>query len=356
MDLITQFLFPLGAAVPKVVGNWIETRNAIRLEYTKARLTEDQEQARHRRDRELREISAISASYPLGPPGRLRTLLTFSGLPLILVSPLPPGAWFASDVVPARIQGLLQENEKLGSYAQPVSGAFVRDAGLLRFVEGDIGARAIARYEFGGEPAVLVYFEQASNALVARAYLSTIFGSVGGDSAFSFIIARYSRVPTSNTSPVTSLGGDLPAWRVINLDAFPESDPVEIVAHTITWFLLAVVDAYWMLKAGIHPGLLTVSGVASSPALVSASVRHARLEREKWQLTAAGLQVTSEEITDRYVGVHVQGSGKDVVFVLDDRYPDSPPAEIRASGASFEIDASDWSPECNLMDVVEALP
>src|SRR3712207_5055815 len=107
MDLITPFVLGMIQAVPNLVANWIETRNAIRVENTRARLTESQEQASHRRSIEMQELNAVGASYPLGAPGRLRTLYAASGLPKLLVSPLPPEAWLSRSRVPQRIHEIL---------------------------------------------------------------------------------------------------------------------------------------------------------------------------------------------------------------------------------------------------------
>lgn len=369
LDVITPFILGLAKAVPGLVGNWIQTRNTIRVEYTRARLTETADQARHRRALELQEFAALSQSYPLGTPGRLRSILNSSGLPTILVSPLPPTAWLSQSTVPIRVLELLGEIESIGAYAQPLSGAFVQDIASRRFVDGEVGARTIARLEFGHEPAILVYFEQGVTTLTARAFLSTVFGSVGGDTGFSFAIARYGKSGASE-STATALGGDLPAWRIINLESFPDVDHAEVVAYTVTWFLLAVIDAYWTIRSGTPPGLLRSVGIGSvstGPAchettteprhlLASDPIRHARVEQEAQRLAASGFEVTAEEVTDRHIGLHVKGLQKDVIFVLDDEYPQSPPARIQTAETSFQIEASDWSPECTLIDVVEALP
>jgi hypothetical protein len=377
--LTTAFLAGLCRSVPGLVSDWLKTRNAIRVEYTRARITESTEEARHRRGVEAQEYKATIASYPLGVPGKLRTLFPMSGQrPLILVSPLPPGVWPSLNAIPERVQALFNEVDKIGSYAQAISGAFVCDAGTHRFIDGEVTARAIAKHEFIREPAILVYFEQSPRTLTACAYLSTLFGSVGGESSFSFVIARYINDPGSSIPAVTSLGGDLPAWRYINLDKLPpQVDASDIVAQTITWFLLAAIDAYWALRAGSDPGLLISAGAVppSKDHVKSASVTpnytendpalqslindpdlRDRLEREARQLAEAGFQVSAEEVSKGYVGLHVRGVGKDVVFVVGGDYPSAPPVAIREGETPIEIDAQDWSSECTLMDIVEAVP
>jgi hypothetical protein len=374
MDPITiAFLAGLAKTVPGLVGNWLQTRNTIRVEYTRARIAETAEEANHRRWMEQQRYTATIANYPLGAPGNLRTLFPGSGQrPMILVSPLPPGAWPSLNAIPERVHELFNEVDKIGSYAQAISGAFVRDAGAYRFIDGEVTARTIALYEFSRAPAIVIYFEQGLRTLTACAYLSTVFGSVGGESSFSFVIARYINDPSSSGSPITSLGGDLPAWRLINLDKFSPLDASAIVAQTITWFLLAAIDAYWTQKGLVSPGLLTLSGagypdtqlrITPSPP-ENAAIQflgddadlRGRLEREAGQLVEAGFQLSAEELNSGYVGLHVRGGAKDVVFVVDSDYPNAPPVAIRAGGTPIEIDASDWSSECTLMDIVEAVP
>lgn len=372
MDPITiAFLTGLARTVPGLVGDWLKTRNAIRVEYTRALITETAAEAGQRRWREQQEYTATIASYPLGIPGNLRRLFPMAGQrPMILVSPLPPGAWPSLNAIPERVHELFNEVEKTGLYAQAISGAFARDAGTYRFIDGEVTARTIARHEFSLAPAIVVYFEQGPRTLTACAYLSTIFGSTSGEPSFSFEIARYINDPTSSGSPVAPLGGDLPAWRLINLDKFSPLDASQIVAQTITWFLLATIDAYWTQKGAANPGLLALSGAvpARGPERITPSLPEnaliqflgdnadlrGRLEREARQLAGAGFQVSAEELSNGYVGLHVRGAGKDVVFVVDSYYPDAPPVVIQADETPIEIDASDWSSECTLMDIVEA--
>lgn len=377
LDPITStFLMGLARSVPGLISDWLKTRNQIRLEYTRGWVNERGEQARHQQWRERTEYPAVLASYPLGVPGRLGTLFQTPGrLPLILVSPLPPGAWPSLEAIPERVHELLGAADKMRLYAQVVSGAFARDAGVSRYIDGEVAARTVAGYEFSREPAVLVYFEQGVRTLTAHAYLSTVFGSVGGESSFSFVIARYTRDPACNVPPVTSLGGDLPAWRLINLSAFAPSDASDVVAQTVTWFLLAVIDAYWELKNGNNPRLLSSAGavpLSGHPAIpadrkpdhtTEASIQflgnyvdlRIRLEHEARQFAGTGFEVTAEELPDGHVGMHVRGRGKDVVFVVDSHYPDAPPVAIQVGEELIGIDASDWSSECTLMDLVEAI-
>jgi hypothetical protein len=378
MDPITiAFVAGLAKTVPGLVGNWLQTRSMVRVEYTRARIAETAAEANYRRWIEQQRYTATIANYPLGAPGNLRALFPGSGQrPMILVSPLPPGAWPSLNDIPERVYELFNEVDKIGSYAQAISGAFVRDAGAYRFIDGEVTARTIALHEFSRAPAIVVYFEQGPRTLTACAYLSTVFRSAGGESSFSFVIARYVNDPRSSGSAATPLGGDLPAWRLINLDKFSPLDASAIVAQTITWFLLAAIDAYWTQKGMASPGLLALSGadpdgrysdmqgrITPSPPRGAAiqflgddADLRGRLEREGGQLAEAGFQVSAEELNSGYVGLHVRGSAKDVVFVVDRDYPNAPPVAIRAGGTPIEIDASDWSSECTLMDIVEAVP
>ena len=377
MDPFTAaFLVGICKSVPGLVSDWLKTRNASRVENTRARITESTEEARLRRSIQAQEYAATIASYPLGVPGKIRTLFPVSGQrPMILISPLPPGTWPSLNAIPERVHALFDEVDNARSYAQAISGAFVRDAGIPRFIDGEVTARTIATHEFTRALAILIYFEQSPRTLTACAYLSTVFGSSGGESSFSFVIARYINDPGSSGQAVTSLDGDLPAWRSINLDKLSPLDASEIVAQTITWFLLATVDAYWAQKGESNPGLLVSAGVVPASrypgmsAVTSSRISDAadrflesdvdlrgRLEREGRQLVEAGFQVSAEDLGNGCVGVHVRAVSKDVVFVVDGAYPGAPPIEIRAAGTPIKIDASDWSPECTLMDVVEAVP
>jgi len=299
----------------------------------------------------------------------LRTLLPTTGLPAILVSPPPPEAWRGSEGIAERIRELITGTERITDFAQMPSGVFRRDGAVVRFIDGEMGARWVANTEFEREPAILVYFEHSQHSLTAYAYLSTVFGSVGGDLSFPFTIARYVRTQPGGPA-VSAKDGDLPAWHSINLAAFAGIEPAEVVAYTITWFLLAVVDNYWRLKSGIDPGLLAQFGVGEGRAtadrprteaiteraefLPAAPSRRARLELDARQLADNGFEVTAEELDGGYVGLHVEGV-IDVIFVVDATYPDAPPAVIQVDGVDVSLDATGWSSECTLTDIVEAL-
>jgi hypothetical protein len=375
--LIGPFLAGLASAVPRLVSSWIETRNALRVEYTRAHLNGLSEEHRLRMAVQLQRIeldTLLATTYPLGVPGHVRSRVRGSGLPVILVSPPPPGASLPVGGAAERIEEILSEVQSIDRYGRVISGAFVREAGQSRYIDGENGARTIARSEFGLGPAILIYFEWRAQALSAHAYLSTVFGSVGGDSGFPFVVARYSRERRSNGPAVLARDGDLPSWHHIDLRALPEADPVDVVAYTVALFLLATIDAYWEMRTGQAPGLLAqaragwggedvaaprgpTNAVDTTPPpngfLAGDPHRRARLEQDARQLAEVGYEVTAEELGAGYVGLHVRGMA-DVIFVVDARYPQAPPVVIRFGDTDIEIEPAHWSSECTLADVVEA--
>jgi hypothetical protein len=363
LELLVPFLQGLVTAVPKMVGSWVETRNSIRVEHVRAHLNTLAEERRVQTAIRLHEAELTrqqAAGYPLGVPGRLRTLLPGSGLPTVIVSPPPPESPLRLDGLADRVRELVTAVDGFSSYAAMPSGVFARDAGVPRFLDGEVGARTVADAEFAGRPAILIYFEPGGRSLTARAYLSAVFGTTGGAAGFPFPIARYGMGLPGGAAAMRDT--DLPSWHHVDLTAVPNLAPVEVAAATIGWFLLSVLDTYWQLTAGVTAGLLARSGAArmidvgppAEPAEPIGLGRLARLEFEARRLSGLGYRVAAEELPGGYAGLHLTGP-QDVIFVVDASYPQLPPVVIRTGDCDVHIDAADWSAECTLTDIVEAL-
>jgi hypothetical protein len=361
--MLELFVGGIISVVPKIVGNWLETRNAIRVEYVKNHMSALAEERKVQTALQLREIDRErqqDAGYPLGTPGQLRTLLPESGLPTVILSPPPPGAPDYVAGVEERIRELLADVEGFDAYARVPSGAFARDNGVPRFIDGEVGARAVAAAEFGRRPAIVAYFDTSGRTLSAHAYLSTIFGSSDGQPGLPFLIAKY-RPGLGDSSRRDS---DLPSWHFVDPFATPGADPVDIVAMTVSWFLISVVDVYWQHTAGLRPGLLVLAGAEAPAELpappepgaspVTEKTQLARVESESARLVELGYSVTAEQIDGGYLGLHLTGPA-DVVFVVDESYPELPPVVIRIGDTDVHIDAADWTAECTLADIVEAI-
>nr|WP_042177791.1 hypothetical protein [Kibdelosporangium sp. MJ126-NF4]CEL12771.1 hypothetical protein [Kibdelosporangium sp. MJ126-NF4]CTQ98457.1 hypothetical protein [Kibdelosporangium sp. MJ126-NF4] len=358
--MLELFIGGVIGVVPKLIGSWIETRNSLRVEYVKAHLNAVAEEQRLQTQIRLHEADLQHRSaqqYPLGTPGRLRALLPVSGLPTIVVSPTPPGSPRYMDGLDRRVRELLLNVADFRRYATIPSGVFAHDAGVTRFIDGEVGARVIAEAEFGRWPAILVYFEPGFRSLTAVAYLSTVFGDVDGSSGFPFPIATYQ--PGAGRS--VSRDTDLPSWHHIDPTATPGVDPLDVVASTISWFVLSAVDTYWQLTSGVRPGLLARSGASSvaeveTPPAVDVAEQSSqlgRLESEAQRLVRLGFDITLEQLPGGYVGLHLSGP-KDVVVVVDESYPELPPVVIRIDNTDVHIGAADWTAECGLADIVEA--
>ncbi|MFI5911131.1 hypothetical protein [Dactylosporangium sp. NPDC051541] len=325
MDPLTAFVFGLVSVVPKIVLTWVETRSRLRVEQLRADLAERHEQRGFERSLRLKQ-----AERPTVPQQRSQT----DARPAIVVAAVPTQADPSLAGVPDTVRRLLGEIDGIGARADVVP--VERTAGGP--VRSLAGARAAAE-RFAPQPAVVVYLTVNGATTTALAHLSTGFAAAGKAPAQAALIARYS----------WDDNGRGPAHRHINLAAVPERSAEDVVAYTVTWFLLALVDSYWQVKFGVDPGLLAQTRGES------AAERTARLEREAAVLAAAGYTVTAEEIADDYIGLHVEGPSGDVVFVVDADYPDTPPVTIIAGGSRIELGAADWTPECTLADIVEAL-
>ncbi|GLZ40788.1 hypothetical protein [Actinokineospora sp. NBRC 105648] len=352
LELLGSFLTGLFSAVPQAVTSWVEGRNAVRIEHLRNQFDAEAQERSVRTARRMREIDLEfrqSESYPLGVPGKLGQLLSTSAVPILLVSPAPPRCPVDLDGVADRVVEILAGQSGFGGYATAPTGAFSRDGGTPRFIDGDVGARVVAEAEFADRgPAVIVYFVAGARTVTAHAYLSTVFGSVAGQDGIPYAIARYGRDGSGSTA---LRDAHLPSWHHIDLDQFPAAAPVDVVAATTAWFLLSVVDAYWQLTTGAVPGLLAAVAAAHTTAPADSPVAVA--EREAARLSALGYDVTAELI-DGGIGLFLTGK-HEVAIVLGADYPAAPPLAIRVDGVDIGISPANWSPECTLADVVEAL-
>jgi len=378
LDPLSAFVAGVIGIVPRIVVTWVETRSRMRVEQFRADLAEAREQHNFERNLRLRYATAnpsriqSNAYDRVTPPTQQRSTAqgrTYtppiphqtrdSGRPAIVVASLPANADRSVTGVPHAIRRLLGEISGIEARAEVVPAVRVAASN----VRGPADARALAT-TFGAQPTIVVYFTvSADRTLAAHAYLATVFGSTDGRLTQSFVVARYGR--GSATPRVVAGTGDLPTYQHINLDALPDRSNEDVVAYTVTWFLLAVLDAYWRLKNGTDPGLLAQTKSVQPPVppqrrvsnqfLPGAAEQRARLEQEASELAGAGFTVTAEEIDEQYVGMHARSAKVDVIFVVDATYPNTPPIVIRAGDTTIEIDDSDWTSECTLADIVEAL-
>lgn len=346
IELGAPFISGLLTAVPQIVASWIEARAKVRVAHLQYQIER----------------------YPLGIPGQFRRVVGSSGLPTILLSDHNDGRW-PGEITP-RIREFLGEFTAIGQYARIPSGAFARDDGVHRTIDGEVAARTIARSEFRRDPAILIYFEPGPTTLTAHAYLSAFFDATRRADGVVFLIARYGRSGGPGPAAVRARAGDLPSWQHIDLKAASAFAERDVVAASVTDFVLAAVDAYWRLRFGMTTGLrpgnrqIQPAAAHSRPALTpiddglfaDAPALRSRLEHEVRGLMNDGYTVTVEELPGGFTGVHVERP-KDVVFVVDGKYPATPPAWIRVNGSEdIPLENVAWSPEFRLADILEAIP
>jgi hypothetical protein len=397
VDPLSGFLTGLIGAVPRLVVEWVKSRNTIRVERVRAELAEARDQQNFERTVRLRLLDADlrrrqppppapmphvgahghrtegrpansggskrqktpppRAPYPAGAPSRGSARVGRSGTPAILIGDVPASGHDRVDEVPRRIEALLTEirgfdaRARVVHVAPPVAAA-IRHASAARS----------AAMSFGGSPVIVVFFRAEADGVAAYAHLSTVFD--GNSAAESFLVAHYTT--HRSAGPVVPGDGDLPSWRRIDLSAVAEVPPADIISYTVTWFLLAVVDWYWTIKNGNNPGLLAQTYVRGAGGPVrgsspsdrpdwAAHERFTRLEREATELARVGYDVTAEELDGGHMGLHVTGESVDVVFVVGEGYPDHPPVAVHSGATDIVISDSDWNSECTLVEIVEAL-
>lgn len=321
----------------------------------------------------------LAAHYPLGVPGRLARVYESDGRPGILVSePTGQGRRRFSDL-PARVHDVLRETPGLDERALLCTGAFAADAGVPRVIGGNVEAAEVARYEFARRPGLIVYFESVGNGLVAEAYLAGVFDTADGSVGFPLVIARYGWGRPNGSSPVQSWESDIPSWRYIDLQEIQgQVAPADVIAHTVSWFLLSVVDAYWQIR-GVSSALLdgAASAYLAPPRAVGARSTggpqgrpggegmspqlRTRLESDAQALSDSGYHVVIEQLPESggLTRLDVSGQGRSVAFVLGSGYPRTPPGVIvfgDAGPEGIEVDDEVWAARPTLAGILEELP
>ncbi|WP_091035120.1 hypothetical protein [Glycomyces harbinensis] len=364
--VLGPFIGGLAGAVAKMVGVWAEARMVSRVESARVQLAHtdrDSEYQHELRMHRLRLEGRVASPAAPVRAAEVSVPLHGSEVPIALVSAMPPGGEPAGPDVPRRVGQLLTGLSDLSEYLQLQSGLSPGNVARGRIVDGALGAKSIAAMEFTRKPAIIVFFDVSGGAVTANAVLSTVFNAADGSPSLVFPIARYHR-DGGGTAP---LGGHLPSWQGIDLDALPDRDPAEVIATTVSAFLLATVDAYWHLRTGLSPNLFARSGVgtllegldgaapvASEPPAAANGAAWRRIESESGRLVVKGFGVEAEELPNGLIGLHASGP-LDVRFVLAADYPRTAPLAVAVDGVEIEIAEKDWSPECSIIDIVEAV-
>lgn len=384
-----------------MISSELNTRGTIRIRREEARLNIQVEERRvalahslareqHQHEVALQHLTIHAQHYPLGVPGRFRE----SGSrqrPIVLVSPPPGGPVWPSGNAAAGGLTLdeltydrLREAPQIGRYADLLTGAFARDAGVTRAIRGLSGAQEIAIAEFPSCPAILIYFERHASGLTAFAYLARLFATVDGDYGFPIRVAKF----VTNGNPAeppsaTRQDTDLPTWQLIDISGWPGSRD-DVVASVISWFTLAALDSYWMLQGVTGTGLLasvfaqqkanqqkagqpeadTPPVAIEAPAPVpdpaaAESQLLRRLDTEMTSLAQAGFQLGEVvEFGERQVAVMVTKDDLIIAFIVGEDYPGKPPLVLTFSGHEqqrFDISEETWAPERNLLEIAEGL-
>ncbi|MER7362446.1 hypothetical protein [Nonomuraea wenchangensis] len=307
-----------------------------------------------------------NAHYPLGVVGRLHRT-TSNSLPSVLVSPVAPGGRLAGHRIPGLVHEALRGVTAFPRFAKLRTGSFVSDNGVPRTITGSVGAEEIAALEFPGRPAIILYFERDGDRLSVFAFLNALFPAVDGASGFGLRVATFGWDPPLGTMHSRPGDGDLPTWQYVDLSAAPQ--PADrVVAAVLAWFVLACLDQHWRIR-GVHdPGLLdevlravpdaAVAPAAAVPAPPAGEVFGYRMETELGELIHAGYAPEIAAFTDSQVAVIVELEECQVALVVSAAYPAEPPLVLVQSGAEGEcldLDASGWSPDRTLLEIVESL-
>ncbi len=316
----------------------------------------------------------LARAYPLGSPGRLRMSLPRGLAPRLLVSPVHYGDAPAY-TVPNTVSDHVRRVDKTGKFLQVVSGAFVRDDGRLRELEGAVQASEIADCEFSPSPSVVVYFEQSAEALTVAALLTHVIHTLDGSSSVVMPLARltqeqleYASWRRLGTSEV-----DL-EWLTRRMDRDGAGRTLEILAQLgadIATFTLAITSLYWALQgvrwrvpasestlAGAVPQMLVHGDVS-----VTSGALAERVEQELAGLIAAGIEVEVCDLPDDERGFGILaplGSyPRSVFFIVRLDYPRSPPELLlrQESGdiARIQLDNAQWEPARSLASLIEVL-
>jgi hypothetical protein len=386
---IFQLVNPWLARLPDMIGNELNTRGTIRvrreetrlniqLEEHRAALTRTIMLERHEHDAALHRLQLHSLHYPLGVPGRFLG----SGSrqqPAILVSPppcgmtLPVGEWATGGVgIDELAYDGLREAPGITRYADLLTGAFVRDQGVPRAIRGVGDAREIAVAEFPLRPAVIIYFERHSTGLTAFAYLASLFATVDGDAGFPIRVAKFVLDGDPAKPPVAlPQDTDLPTWQLIDLSGW-QGPRGEVVAAVIGCFILATLDAYWLLQGVPGTGLLAsvfssfqeadfprqaVPALAPDPITVDGPFLR-RLGTEMTRLAQAGFALEVAEFGDQRVALLAVEDRWSIAFIMGEDYPMAPPLVLTLSAEGqqrFDIAEDTWTPDRNLLEIAESL-
>jgi len=369
IELLVPFLAGIVTEVPRLVGVWVEQRNATRLAHTREVLISNANESELLHARRLRDLEIEvqeAGRYPLGGPGRVRGTLGPASVPTVLVSPVPPGSLVSGDSAAGIVMEIVRTIDDHMDYVSVPTGAFPHEAGVARWIAGEIDARNIAVIEFAHRPAIIVYFDVTPLSVTARAYLSTVFGTTDGTSTLTFTIARFT-ISHIGEPVMVPRGGDLPSWRTVELGAFSASHRYEVMGIAVAAFVVATVDAYWRIQHGRDPNLfeggrmselldsLILDGMRSVPSIprLAAALDRDRIEQDAERLVMMGFAVEAEDLGDGLTGLILQGP-LNARIVLDDRYPLTPPRALRIEEMDIDIRPDGWSPESSLVDVMEA--
>lgn len=318
--------------------------------------------------------------YPLGEPGRLRSLIGRSAAPAIVVSPVPPQFGELSPDMVHRVHDVLHRVTTMHGRAMIETGAFVSYDAVPAFVSGRVGAQEIAAFEFPDHPAIIVYFEPAPDGFDAFAYLTGMFGPRDGDCGFALPIARYRTAPgrgaTVAPAFVTYENGDgTSTWDTVDLTRSSAADNCEVIAYTIAWFIASAVDEYWRLQGVSTEALAEVIRLSGGIGLVARSVPQLdagfaetgqsglddvlpRLEQEISVLGRMGYHFTAELLPDSRLALLLKDDAGKFLWIVGPDYPAKPPelwSDTDEGPFRVLISEEDWSADRTVAQVVEAL-
>jgi hypothetical protein len=356
------FLGEVVGAVRSFVAPGIEQR---------ARQRADAASLQHRQRELAHELARqdeleLRERYPLGTPGRLRRHAENRMAPRLLVSPVDAGGT-AADAVAHAVSDGVREVDGSGKFIQVLTGAFVRDRGSLREIDGLVGATEVAQREFHPGASIIVYFEAAGNVLVANALLSNVIRTRDGHRAVNMPLARLSPDTLKFaywTSP-GSQGSDL-HWASQPLRTGEE--PHEALGSAIAAFALAITAVYWELRgvrwrfgsAAFSPLHEPLGGLAGHDRPDAPGVPSERLDQELAGLVAAGLEAEIiDSAGDGELAFYVPLGARSALLTVGPGYPQEPP-EVLVRGADGQVEAlrvepSHWQPSQSLAELVEAL-
>ncbi|MGA4990577.1 hypothetical protein [Nonomuraea bangladeshensis] len=316
----------------------------------------------HERGLFLERYRLQNAHYPLGVVGRLHRTTSHS-LPSVLISPVAPGGRLAGNRIPGLVHEALRGVTAFPRFAKLRTGSFVSDNGVPRTITGSVGAEEIAALEFPGRPAIILYFERDGDRLSVFAFLNALFPAADGSTGFAMRVATFGWDSPLGTMHSLPGDGDLPTWQYVNLAAVAQ--PADrVVAAVLAWFVLACLDQHWRIRGVPDAGLLdeVLRAVPDAAAIVqeppAGEVFGYRMETELGELIHAGHAPEIAAFTDSQVAVIVELEACQVALIVTAAYPAEPPLVLVQSGAEGErldLDASGWSPDRTLLEIVESL-